>query len=466
MLPRHVRRASSLVTTARQLRRTLPVHGVSPPPFRIAAASATSAGSARARTFHSSARRQDELPKSPFQTFVDTLKEELQKNRDLQDNVKQLQGDVDKLQDSEAMKRARAAYERARLTSSIKENPRLRAAAEELRKQGVKVGDAVSEAMKSMEESDIMRAINRASSAVSSKIASTTEPIRNTEAYKTLAETVMDALDDSGSAKHAGYEDKEARRQRRAMRLAKAGKKGGIAARSRVVADPEAGSAMVLHKDSPRQERWAQLKETNPILRQFVNLRQQYDESENPLVSSVRSVTQTIGSWFDETEYAQIVRLMRTLDPMFDRESFERELREYIVPEIVDAYLSADREALQRWCGEATYNVLWATMEQYLRQGLISDSKVLDIRQVDISTAKLIESNGAEIPVFVITFATQEVLLFRNAKTGEVTVGAENRVEQCTYAAVITRIEEELSDELTGGWKVVEMARRSARAYL
>jgi hypothetical protein len=45
------------------------------------------------------------------------------------------------------------------LTSSIKENPKLRAAAEELKKTGVKVGDAVSEALKSMEESDIMRAV-------------------------------------------------------------------------------------------------------------------------------------------------------------------------------------------------------------------------------------------------------------------------------------------------------------------
>ena len=57
------------------------------------------------------------MPKSPFQTFVDVLKEELRKNRELQDNVKQLQGDVDKLQDSEAMKKARAAYERARVRS-------------------------------------------------------------------------------------------------------------------------------------------------------------------------------------------------------------------------------------------------------------------------------------------------------------------------------------------------------------
>ena len=51
-------------------------------------------------------------------------------------------------------------------------------------------------------------------------------------------------------------------------------------------------------------------------------------------------------------------------------------------------------------------------------------------------------------------------------KTGEIVVGAEDRVEQCMYAAVITRIPEELDNELTGGWKVIEMARRSGRAYL
>jgi mitochondrial import inner membrane translocase subunit TIM44 len=116
-----------------------------------------------------------------------------------------------------------------------------------------------------------------------------------------------------------------------------------------------AGSALVLHKDSPRQEQWKQLKETNTILRAFTSMRQSYDESENPVISSLRSVTQTIGSWFDENETAQVMRLMKALDPAFDRESFERELREYIVPEVVDAYLSADQEALKLWCGEAVW---------------------------------------------------------------------------------------------------------------
>lgn len=75
-----------------------------------------------ARGFHSShTRRANGEPplKSPFQTFVDVLKEELQKNRELQDNVKQLQGDVDKFQDSEALRKAREVYERAKVSISI-----------------------------------------------------------------------------------------------------------------------------------------------------------------------------------------------------------------------------------------------------------------------------------------------------------------------------------------------------------
>lgn len=56
-----------------------------------------------------------------------------------------------------------------------------------------------------------------------------------------------------------------------------------------------------------------------------------------------------------------------------------------------------------------------------------------------------------------MTCTTQEVLLFRDPKTKEVIVGQEDRVEQCTYGAILTRIPEEMDNELTGGWKVVEV---------
>lgn len=64
-------------------------------------------------------------------------------------------------------------------------------------------------------------------------------------------------------------------------------------------------------------------------------------------------MTSTIGSWFDENETARVIRAMKELDPDFRVDKWTGELREYIVPEVVDAYLSADRESLRRWCGEA-----------------------------------------------------------------------------------------------------------------
>ena len=108
MLPRHLRRTIPAPTA---FRLTITPYHLHAPLAALRYRPATGS----VAHFHSTSRRSDELPKSPFQTFVDVLRDELRKNRELQENVKQLQGDVDKFQDSEAMRRARAAYERARV---------------------------------------------------------------------------------------------------------------------------------------------------------------------------------------------------------------------------------------------------------------------------------------------------------------------------------------------------------------
>jgi len=215
-----------------------------------------------------------------------------------------------------------------------------------------------------------------------------------------------------------------------------------------VVSDtPASSSRFSFITSSPTYQRWAE----------------SYYESDSPVISTLRSITSTVGSWFDENETAKVIRAMREVDPDFRMERWTGELREYIVPEVVDAYLSADREALKQWCGEATFNVLWATMGEYVKKGLVSDSKILDIKHVDVNTGKMLENN---VPVFLVTFSTQELLLFRNAKTGEAVIGSEDAVEQCRYAMVLTRVESELDNELTGGWKVVEMARRGSKGFM
>lgn len=89
------------------------------------------------------------------------------------------------------------------------------------------------------------------------------------------------------------------------------------------------------------------------------------------MITPIRAVTSTIGSWFEENEVAQVTRMMRALDPHFAKDAFERELREYIIPEVVDAYLSADKEALMKWCSEAVRSHPWCS------------SILLDLARVD-----------------------------------------------------------------------------------
>jgi len=54
-------------------------------------------------------------PQSPWKVFTQVLKEEIEKNQAWQQNVRELRGDVDKMADSAALRRAREMYEKSRV---------------------------------------------------------------------------------------------------------------------------------------------------------------------------------------------------------------------------------------------------------------------------------------------------------------------------------------------------------------
>ncbi|CAO1625558.1 unnamed protein product [Parajaminaea phylloscopi] len=502
--------------------------------------------------FHSSPRRFD-APRSPFTVFVETLKQELKKSQEMQDNMRQLQGEAGKIQDSETMKKMREAYERARIITSIKENPRLQKAAAQLRKSGGHVGDAVGTALKQMEDSELIKGLGAISSRMARQLADSTAPIRNTEAYRAFSDTLTEAFDDGGSALRidtTGLADaREARRIKREARLRKIGrpmpsidpeaaeqvaetvgasdvedidpiqaaaaagaeaaqqaagqsspggdaasstasssasssasassstaespsapppqprkKPAGYAVRVRAISEnPEAGQSLVLRPEPAYKQAWGKFKEENPLMRKISEWRMAYDESENPVVERLRSITETIGGWFEENEMAQVVGNFRAMDPQFSLESFQRELREYVLPELIDAYHGAARPLLRQWCSEATFNVLMATIDPYVQKGMLANGRLLDMRNVDILQGRMLENN---VPVLVVSFQTSELMWFKDAKTGEVKAGRDDQADLCRYAVVMTRVEDELDNEVTGGWKVVELARRGQGAFL
>jgi hypothetical protein len=53
---------------------------------------------------------------SPLRVFMDTIKEQLNKNKDVQQGVKSLQDESGKFADSEALKRAKEMFEKAKVS--------------------------------------------------------------------------------------------------------------------------------------------------------------------------------------------------------------------------------------------------------------------------------------------------------------------------------------------------------------
>jgi import inner membrane translocase subunit TIM44 len=214
-----------------------------------------------------------------------------------------------------------------------------------MKRQGLRISDGVTEALQAVEESEFMRPLTKTSAAISQGVSTATAPVRNTAAYKALSDSVAEAFEES--SRYGGYEEKEIRRKRREERMRKAGLS---AKRKRVEANPGAGEALVLSETQEPEDTWrSRLKQSETYQR----WQETYQESENPVVSTLRSVTSTVGGWFEENETARVIRMIRQMDPDFQMEAFQRELREYIVPEVVDAYLNADKESLKMWCGEA-----------------------------------------------------------------------------------------------------------------
>lgn len=199
------------------------------------------------------------------------------------------------------------------------------------------------------------------------------------------------------------------------------------------------------------------------MMQRLFSMKESYNESENPLISTARSISDKIGGFFAENETAQVIKKFREIDPNFQMEPFLREMRDYMLPEVLDAYVKGDVETLKLWLSDAQYHVYAALAQQYTTAGLKSDGRILDIRGVDISHARILDPG--DIPVFVVTCRTQEIHVYRKVKTGELAAGTDDKVQLVTYAIGLTRIPEEVNNPETRGWRLIEL-QKAARDYI
>ncbi|KAF9110871.1 protein translocase subunit [Mortierella sp. AM989] len=412
---------------------------------------------------------------SAFGKFVETLKEQIKKNKELQDSVKKLQDESGKVGESDALRKAKDAFEKAKdgAASAGIATEKLKQTAEQLRKATGKIGETVSETLKGATENEFVKGskekISETGKVFADTVDSTTKPIRDNEYFKNVKESVETVIQDTES-RYGGYISKAARRRARGLDVNYSAKDAKMAAQAAVPEtkeDVNAGESMVLHKDSAWKETWAKFKDTNPVVQGVFNMKKNYEDSDNVFIAWARVVTDKISdvwvSMLDETENAKTIKALQMIDPGFKMDNFMKECREFIIPEIMDAVLNADSETLHEWCSEATYNVLTAGFQAQIAQGLVSDCKILELRNVDLVSAKVLEN---DIPVLIISFNTQEVTVFRNRQSREVVFGKEDAIEEATYACVMTLTPETLSNPLTRGVRIMDMAKHNSRAYI
>ncbi|KAF9289443.1 protein translocase subunit [Mortierella alpina] len=412
---------------------------------------------------------------SAFSKFVETLKEQIKKNKELQESVKKLQDESGKVGESDALRKAKDAFGKAKESAASANiaTEKIKQTAEQLKKATGKLGETVSETLKGAAENEFVKGskekISETGKVFAETVDSTTKPIRDNEYFKNVKESVETVIQDTES-RYGGYTSKAARRRARGLDpnySPKDAQKAAQAAVPETKEDVNAGESMVLHKDSAWKETWSKFKDTNPVMQSVFNMKKNYEDSENVFVAWARVVTDKISdvwvSMLDETENAKTIRALQMIDPRFKMDVFMKEAREFIIPEIMDAVLNADSETLHEWCSEATYNVLTAGFQAQIQQGLVSDCKILELRNVELVSAKVLEN---DVPVLIISFNTQEVTVFRNRVTREVVFGQEDAIEEATYACVITLTPETMSNPLTRGVRIMDMAKHNSRAYI
>ncbi|KAF2276024.1 TIM44 subunit of mitochondria import inner membrane translocase [Westerdykella ornata] len=400
-------------------------------------------------------KKKEDLPpppkhgdKSPWQVFTETLKQEFQASKEWNESTKQLSAGVNDFTQNPKVQKARSTYNQVTEVASTKTAAALKTTAE-----------AVGKGAAWTWETAPVKGVRKVANVTGSGIEYVTRPVRKSKAFQAVKETV----DDGSSSRYGGWVEKEERRRRRELReLNELQRTGGRKPTEPMEEDPNAGTNVTLHKDAKYKEIWREFKDNSRLMQGLFNMQATYKESDNPLISTARSISDRITGFFAENETAMVIKKFREMDPNFQLEPFLTEMREYILPEVLDAYVKGDIEVLKLWLSAAQYSVYAALMQQYTTAGLKSDGRIVDIRGVDILNARLLEPG--EIPVFIVTCRTQEVHVYRNAKTGELAAGMDDKVQQVTYAIGVTRIPEDVNNPETRGWRFIEL-QKSARDY-
>ncbi|VDO64081.1 unnamed protein product [Schistosoma margrebowiei] len=214
----------------------------------------------------------------------------------------------------------------------------------------------------------------------------------------------------------------------------------------RVIQPDSESSGVVVHKDSKWFTAWQDFKENNQYVQRFFDLKAHYEESDHLVIRSLRFVTDKLSNLFgglkSTNDLQQVLDEITKMDPSFDLESFIRYCRFIVIPNVLEPY-----------------NVLATPLNQIKELGYISESRILDVHNVDVQMGKMMEQG----PVLIITFQAQQINCIRD-KNRNLHEGDPNKVLRVTNVWALCRDQSEMNP--LAAWRVLDIAMMPSEQWM
>nr|XP_012135590.1 PREDICTED: mitochondrial import inner membrane translocase subunit TIM44 isoform X2 [Megachile rotundata] len=390
-----------------------------------------------------------------FTQFLENIKQEMQKSKEMKESLKKFREEAEKLEQSEALRSARQKFQAVE-SEATKSSEVIK---EKLGSLKGKVQEVIEEASKSelgKKAGQLGEELTKSAREAAETISEKSQALGKTSAFQTIsqtAEAVREELDQQGMHGRVYVPPKKLRKRKDVME----------AVDIKQVQPNEEATGVELHKDSKFYQSWQNFKDKNPYLNKVLDWKIKYDESDNPLIRASRMLTEKVtdimGGLFQKTDLSKTLTEICKLDPTFDKAQFLKFCETDIIPNILEAMIRGDLEILKDWCHEAPYNVLAQPLMQVGKLGYRLDNKILDINNVDLIMGKVMEQG----PVLIISFQCQQIMCLRDAKN-KIVEGDPDKVMRVTYIWVLCRDPTELNPK--AAWRLLDLSATSTQQFV
>lgn len=394
-------------------------------------------------------------PSGFLSQFIENIKSEMDKNKEMKESIKKFREEAQKLEQSEALQSARQKFNIVE-SEAHKSSKVLR---EQLGAIKGKVSDVLDEATKTEFARKIGEEISRTAKTAKETISEKGEKLGQTTAFQAISDTTKMIHQEISpkSINSSVYRPPEKLRKRRETELS-------ADDLQRTVGINTEATGVELHSDSKFYQSWENFKNNNAYVNKMMDWKLKFDESDNPVIRASRLLTDKVsdimGGIFSKTELSETMTELCKIDPNFDQKRFLRDCETDIIPNILEAMIRGDLEILRDWCFESAYNLIATPIGEIQKQGYYLDSRVLDIEGIDLVMGKVMDQG----PMLVITFQAQQIMSVRERNTNKVVEGDPEKVMRVNHAWVLCRDRNEINPR--AAWRLLELSVNSQEQFV